>query len=62
MIAELMLKTGCSAAAATAALTLRDGIMTFAIEYLERRDLAKDMEIKERYPMWCQYVMQKRRV
>lgn len=62
LIAELMLKTGCTAATATSALILRDGILIFAIEYLERRDLAKDLSIKERYPMWCQYVVQKRRI
>ncbi len=55
-VAELMLKTNCSASSATAALKIRMGIMVFALEYLERRDLTGPMDVRERYPKWWQYI------
>ena len=61
-VAELMLQTNCTAASATAALKIRKGIMIFALEYLDRRDLSGVMDIKERYPRWNQYLEQKKRV
>ena len=60
-VAELMLETNCSAAAATAALKIRKGIMVFALEYLERRDLSGTMDVRDRYPAWAQFIKEKRR-
>lgn len=60
-VAELMLETGCSASAATAALKIRKGIMIFALEYLNRRDLSGAMDARERFPAWAQYIKEKRR-
>ncbi len=55
-VAELMLQTKCTASSATAALKIRKGIMVFALEYLNRRDLTGPMDVRERYPAWFQYV------
>lgn len=60
-VAELMLQTKCTAQSATAALKIRKGILIFALEYLERRDLSGVMDIKERYPRWAQYLKEKQR-
>ncbi len=61
-IAELMLETNCTAASATAALKIRKGIMVFALEYLNRRDLTGPMDVRERYPKWAQFIKEKHRV
>ena len=60
-VAELMLQTNCTAASATAALKIRKGIIVFALEYLEMRDLSGVMDIRERYPRYFQYLKEKQR-
>lgn len=55
-------KTGCSLHDSITALDVRDGIMEFAEEYLERRDLAAVMSVEGRFPRWFQYLDQKKRV
>ncbi len=60
-VAELMLQTNCTAASATAALKIRKGIMIFALEYLERRDLSGVMDQRERFPKWAQFIKEKQR-
>ncbi len=61
-IAQIMLQTGCNAQSATAALRIRGNVLVFAIEYIERRDLPRTMSQEERFPMWAQYLEQRRRV
>ncbi len=61
-IAQIMLQTGCNTQSATAALRIRGNILVFAIEYIERRDLPRTMSQEERFPMWFQYLEQKKRV
>jgi hypothetical protein len=61
-IALIREQTGCSLTDAVKALALRDGILTFAIEYLERRDINSSMSLADRFPKWTQYQTQKRRV
>ena len=58
-IAQLREQTKCSLSDAVTALSRREGILEFAIEYLQRRDLPKAMSPAERYPLWHQYIYQK---
>ncbi len=61
-IALLREKTGCSLSQAAQALSLREGILDFAIEYIERRDLNRSMSQEDRFPLWSNYLLAKRRV
>ncbi len=59
-IAQLREITGCSLSEAARALELREGILTFAVEYLGRRDIPAAISQAERYPMWFQYLEQRK--
>jgi hypothetical protein len=59
-VALLMEATGCNHHTAVRALAVRDGILDFAIEYLNRRDLDGAMDEKARFPTWTQYMSQRR--
>jgi len=61
-IALLREQTGCSLTLARTALSIREGILDFAAEYIERRDLGGSMSPEQRYPRWAQYLKQKARV
>ena len=61
-VAELMFNTNCTARQATTALQLRKNIMEFALEYIQRRDLNRDMSPEERYPAWAQYLRERKRI
>ncbi len=58
----LMEATGCDHRTAINALTLREGILDFSIEYIKRRDILSSMSQDDRFPLWFQYLTQKRRV
>lgn len=57
-IAELRSRIKCSLHEATRALAVRDGILEFALEYLQSRDLPGAMSPEERYPKWSQFLQQ----
>lgn len=60
-IAQLREITKCSLSEASNALKLREGILTFAVEYLARRDIPVSMGVAERFPMWTQYLEQRKK-
>lgn len=60
-IAQLREITGCSLSDAARALALREGILTFAVEYLGRRDIPAAISPAERFPMWQQYLDQRKK-
>ena len=60
-IAQLREQTKCTLRAAYHALDIREGILEFAIEYLERRDLPQSISQAERYPRWAQFLKERRR-
>ena len=60
-IARLREETKCTLRAAYHALSLREGILEFAIEYIERRDIPESMSQERRYPRWSQYLHEKKK-
>lgn len=57
-VAELRRITSCGMHAAKEALQKRDGILEFAIEYVDRAHLAAVMSEPARFPKWHKYQME----